>query len=161
MDHLSRRATRRQCVQDVGVLGLGLLAGCGRLPRHAQGQQPANVPRIGTLQTGSPESAQLTNAAFRQGLRELGYVEGQNLLIERRSRSMEERSESWAPLAAALVALPVDIIFAAAGPQAADAASWRASSLGRSSYVRIAVSRRLRFVLADGIVRVVRARSDI
>jgi putative tryptophan/tyrosine transport system substrate-binding protein len=51
----------------------------------ASAQQPAKVPRIGFL-TGSSLSSQLArNEAFRQGLRELGYVEGKNIVIEWRS----------------------------------------------------------------------------
>src|SRR5215211_4844089 len=75
-----RRATRRQFVQGVGVAGLGLLAGCGRLPWQAQ--QPAKVPRIGVLGERSPPDP--FHEAFRQGLRELGYIEGQNIVLEYR-----------------------------------------------------------------------------
>ncbi len=49
----------------------------------AQAQQPKRVPRIGFL-TGSPSVFPGRNEAFRQGLRELGYVEGKNIVIESR-----------------------------------------------------------------------------
>jgi putative ABC transport system substrate-binding protein len=53
----------------------------------AEAQQPARVPRIGYLATASPPTNPARPEAFRQGLRELGYVEGKNISIEyRRSR---------------------------------------------------------------------------
>src|SRR4030095_10993028 len=48
----------------------------------AQGQQPVKVPRIGFLATVSPSTISDRVEAFRQGLRELGYVEGKNIVIE-------------------------------------------------------------------------------
>ena len=103
------RWSRRQFVQDVGVAGLGLLAGCGRLP----GQTPAKVPRIGflvgVLTASSPEAE-----AFRQGLREYGYIEGQSIAVE--WRSAEERLDRLLDLAVELVGLPVDIIVTAGSP---------------------------------------------
>jgi hypothetical protein len=56
------------------------------VPLVVQAQQPGKGPRIGYLSTGSRGSpeAQAALDAFRQGLREHGYVEGQNILIEGR-----------------------------------------------------------------------------
>jgi hypothetical protein len=51
----------------------------------AQAQQPAKIPRIGVLVTNSPSTIAARIDAFRQGLRELGYVEGKNIVIEFRS----------------------------------------------------------------------------
>jgi putative ABC transport system substrate-binding protein len=71
--------------------------------------QPASVARIGFLSldvAGNPRGAD----SFRQGLRELGYVEGRNLHIE--FRSAERRFERFPALAAELVALKVDVIVA-------------------------------------------------
>ncbi len=48
----------------------------------ADAQQPAKVPRIGFLGFPSPSANAARNEAFRQGLRELGYVEGKNIVIE-------------------------------------------------------------------------------
>ena len=48
----------------------------------AQAQQPTNVPRIGYLSSDSPSTIAVRIEAFRQGLRELGYVEGKNIVIE-------------------------------------------------------------------------------
>ena len=64
----------------------------------AQAQQPARVPRIGYLSTASTSTNPARYEAFRQGLRELGYVEGKNISIEYRA------------LAADLVRLKVDVI---------------------------------------------------
>src|SRR5262249_37802221 len=100
-------ATRRQFVQGVGVAGLGLVAGCGRLPFHSQ--QPAKVHRIGYLSGPAPGRPQLEDA-FHQGLRELGYIEGQTIIIE--YRRAEEGFGRLPDLAAELVSLPVDLIFA-------------------------------------------------
>jgi putative ABC transport system substrate-binding protein len=72
--------SRRQFVQGVGVAGLGLLAGCGRLP--GQAPPPAQVHRIAYLTNTSPGTNPELMVAFRQGMRDLGYVEGQNLLID-------------------------------------------------------------------------------
>ena len=50
----------------------------------AQAQQPGKIPRIGFLVSGFPSSAARRIQAFQQGLRELGYVEGKNIVIEYR-----------------------------------------------------------------------------
>jgi ABC-type uncharacterized transport system substrate-binding protein len=72
---------------------------------HAQ--QPKRVPRIGFL-TGSSSSFPGRIEAFRQGLRELGYVEGKNIVVE--WRYTENKLERGPALAAELVRLKVDII---------------------------------------------------
>jgi putative ABC transport system substrate-binding protein len=69
--------------------------------------QPARVPRIGVLSPGSPGPSPLLDA-FRQGLHELGYVEGQNILIE--FRFADATPEGLPALAAELVRLKVDAI---------------------------------------------------
>ena len=74
----------------------------------ANGQQPAKVPRIGFLSSLSPAAVSVRMDAFRQGLRELGYVEGKNIVIE--SRWAEGKTERLPELAAELVRLKVDII---------------------------------------------------
>ena len=60
----------------MGAAGLGLLAGCGRLPWQAQA--PPRVARVGVLSGGSAEASTLEMAVFRQGLRDQGWVEGEN-----------------------------------------------------------------------------------
>ncbi len=96
-------SSRRRFVQNgLALAGLGLLAGCGiTLP---QAQQRARVPRLGYLAL----SAGIFAGEFHQGLRELGYVEGQNILIE--WRFAEGREERLPELAAELVRLQVDVI---------------------------------------------------
>jgi putative ABC transport system substrate-binding protein len=57
-----------------------LVGGAAALPFAARAQQPA-LPIVGFLSSRSPEEAAVHTAAFRQGLREAGYVEGQNIAI--------------------------------------------------------------------------------
>jgi putative ABC transport system substrate-binding protein len=73
----------------------------------AEAQQAAKVPRIGILTLGVASSTPIFEA-FRQGLRELGYVEGKNILIE--YRYAEGKSDRLPNLAGELVSLKVDVI---------------------------------------------------
>ena len=73
----------------------------------AAAQQPKKIPRIGHL-AGSSSANPARTEAFRQGLRELGYVEGKNIVIE--WRSAEGKSDRLPALAAELVRLKADII---------------------------------------------------
>src|SRR5438874_12824124 len=83
-------------------------------PLAAQAQRPANVPRIGYLVL-SPLAPSPTaeREAFLQGLRELGYVEGKNVVIEYRSAAWTR--ELLPDLAAELVRLNVNVIVAIPG----------------------------------------------
>lgn len=103
------RLTRRRFARGAGALGLGLLTACGSLP----GQAPARVPRIGILTTASLEEGRRKPQfeAFKDGLRALGYVEGQNVVLE--PRWAEDQLERLPDLAAELVRLPVDILVTA------------------------------------------------
>ena len=74
--------SRRRFVAGAGGAGLGLLVGCGRWP--GQTPAPAKVPHIGVLSLITADPSDVDNAAFRGGLRELGYAEGQNITLERR-----------------------------------------------------------------------------
>ena len=74
----------------------------------AQAQQPARIPRIGILITTSASNISARLEAFRQRLRELGYVEGKNIVIE--YRYAEGKLERLPDLAAELVGLKVDVI---------------------------------------------------
>jgi len=76
-------------------------------PLTAEAQQAVKIPRIGYL---SPTSAPAFENAFRQRLRELGYVEGRNIAIE--YRWAEGKYERLPELAAELVRLRVDVILA-------------------------------------------------
>jgi len=79
-------------------------------PLAAEAQPATPLYRIGRLSPGSPLLVAHLWEAFRQGLRELGYVEGQNLIIE--DRYAEGSLERLRDLAAELVRLPVDVIVA-------------------------------------------------
>jgi ABC-type uncharacterized transport system substrate-binding protein len=72
----------------------------------AEAQQPAKIPRIGYLDSASPSVGRIE--AFRHGLRELGYVERKNIVIE--WRYAEEKTQRLPDLAAELVHLKVDVI---------------------------------------------------
>ena len=89
----------------------------------AQAQQPKKIWRIGILASGTPSSMSSRIEAFRQTLRELGYTEGQNVVID--FRYAEANTKRFADLAAELVALKVDVIVTAsgAGALAANAAT--------------------------------------
>jgi putative ABC transport system substrate-binding protein len=98
------------------TLTLSLLAA----PLAADAQQAGKVPRIGFLSLTSPSDRPPLLDAFRQRLRELGWVEGQNIVID--YRYAEGRVDRLPDLAAELVRLKVDLIVASAGTQAATAA---------------------------------------
>ena len=100
----------------VAVLAVSLLAA----PLAADAQQAGKVPRIGFLGVTSPSDRPSHLDAFRQRLRELGWVEGQNIVID--YRYAEGRVDRLPDLAAELVRLKVDLIVASAGTQAATAA---------------------------------------
>ncbi|TMK76167.1 MAG: ABC transporter substrate-binding protein [Actinobacteria bacterium] len=86
-----------------------LTGGIVAAPLTAEAQQAAKVARIGYL-SGNLASGPHLPEAFRQGLRELGYVEGRNVVIE--YRDAEGKFERLPALAAELVALKVDVILA-------------------------------------------------
>jgi putative ABC transport system substrate-binding protein len=88
--------------------GAGAVAAAAAVRTVAQ--PAAKVPRIGTLAPGSPGSFPHLREAFRQGLRDHGYVEGRNIVIE--DRFAEGSVERLAELAAELVRLQVDVIVA-------------------------------------------------
>lgn len=101
------RLSRRQVVQGAGVVGLGLVAGCGPLPGQARSPK---VPTIGFLSPGTPENRAPLIARFREGLTEHGYTEGQNVVIEYRFSGADDTR--LPALASELVQLPVDLILA-------------------------------------------------
>jgi putative ABC transport system substrate-binding protein len=82
------------------------------VPLAAEAQQAAKIARIGYLSPNLATSPHLREA-FRQGLRDLGYVEGRNLVIE--YRDAEGKVERLPALAAELVALKVDVIVTEGG----------------------------------------------
>jgi putative ABC transport system substrate-binding protein len=94
------------------TFALGVLV----VPLAAEGQQSGKIPTIGVLGITAETSlaGSATISAFRQGLRELGYVEGQNIAIEYRGAG--GKPERFAPLARELVDLHVDVIVTASTP---------------------------------------------
>jgi len=95
-------------VAVIAVLALSLLAA----PLAAEAQQAAKITRIGFLALNLAAAPHVPEA-FRQGLRDLGYVEGRNLVIE--YRDAEGKVERLPALAAELVALKVDVIVTEGG----------------------------------------------
>jgi putative ABC transport system substrate-binding protein len=79
----------------------------------AEAQQPKKVPRIGYLSAQDPATDSARAEAIRLALRELGYIEGQNITIE--YRYGEGKQDRYPELAAELVRLKVDIIVVAGG----------------------------------------------
>ena len=92
----------------------------------AQAQQPGKIPRIGFLIASSSSANPARIAAFQHGLRELGYVEGKNIVIE--WRSAEEKLDRLSALAAELVRLKLDVIVTG-GPTATRSAKEATSTI--------------------------------
>jgi putative ABC transport system substrate-binding protein len=102
--------SRRQILRaGVFLAGFSLLSG-----RQVQGQQSAKVPRIGFLAVGSREGRAFMIKGFLQGLREHGYVEGRNIVIE--YRFSEDHNDRLPALAAELIALKVQLVVASGTP---------------------------------------------
>jgi putative tryptophan/tyrosine transport system substrate-binding protein len=89
-------------------------------PLAATAQQPVHLPTVGWLDEGNWTDKARLYAAFLEGLRELGYVEGQHLVIAR--RDAEGHVDRLPGLAAELVRLPVDVIVTTGGVPATRAA---------------------------------------
>src|SRR5687768_6332972 len=105
-----------------GFAFAALLFACG----SAQAQHPAQVPRIGFLSGASPSTNMSRHEVFRQGLRELGYQEGKNIVIE--YRYAEGEPDLIRKHAAELVRLKVGIILTA-GPGPTRAAKAATSTI--------------------------------
>src|SRR6266571_648921 len=95
-------------VVSKAILCLALCAMLFALCSSAQAQQTAKIPRIGYVSgTGSASDPGPNVEAFRQGLRDLGYVEGKNILVE--YRYIEGKRDRISGLVAELVQLKVDV----------------------------------------------------
>jgi putative tryptophan/tyrosine transport system substrate-binding protein len=91
-----------------------LLGGAAAWPLSARAQQAQRVPRIGVLLPGTRSSFAVRVEALRQGLQQLGYVEGRTIALE--WRFADEKFDRLPDLATDLAALPVDIIVANGTP---------------------------------------------
>jgi ABC-type uncharacterized transport system substrate-binding protein len=97
-------------IPGVFLVALTVTDGCST----AEAQQPAKIPRIGWLAAGSASGVTPLTDAFRQGLRQLGYIEGKNIVIE--FRYAEGKFDRISDLAAEIVHLKVDAIVVASTP---------------------------------------------
>ena len=105
---IQKRPRRRKLVGVSAIAFVLVVAGA-----VAQAQQPTKVSRIGFLNVGPPSISPAREEAFRQGLRELGYVEGKNIVIE--WRYAEGKPDRLRALAAELVRLKLDVIVTGGG----------------------------------------------
>ena len=93
------------------LIGLAVILGLTLAPLAVEAQQAGRMPRIGVVFPAEPASPTEPNgAAFRQGLRDLGYVEGQNVAVE--YRYAHGRTERYSELVSELVQLKVDVLVA-------------------------------------------------
>ncbi len=103
-------SVRRQNLKWAGVVViLVLVLGCVRM---AAAQQPTKIPRIAFLGTASASVVATRVEAFREGLRELGYVEGKNIVMEYRFGEGKS-NQSTTTLAVELARSKVDVIVTA------------------------------------------------
>lgn len=109
-----RSATGAPAAPSIALLALGLLL-AGLFGQAVEAEQAGRIARIGFLATNLGANPHLPEA-FRRGLRDLGYVEGRNVLIE--YRDAEGRLDRLPALAAELVALKVDVVVAPNTPAA-------------------------------------------
>jgi putative ABC transport system substrate-binding protein len=84
------------------------------LPLGGHAQVPPKVPRVGYIAGGGGSMADRMVAALRQGLRELGYIDGQTIIVE--FRSAEGRSERIPELVSELIGLKVDVLLTGSSP---------------------------------------------
>jgi putative ABC transport system substrate-binding protein len=96
------------------VIGIAFSAFLIALSFSAHAQQPKKVPRIGLLISASTAETAPYIEAFRQRLRELGYIEGENIVLE--IRGGDAKYDRLSDIAAELVGLKVDIIVAGGNP---------------------------------------------
>src|SRR6476620_9079897 len=95
---------------------IALVGGAAAWPLALRAQQPPKLARIGWLGVGNASAYTSLVDGLRVGLRDLGYVEGENIVIEFRwADTVEQMPKS----AAELVAMKVDVIFASSSTQVA------------------------------------------
>src|SRR5262245_14104509 len=106
-----KTGTRRETTgksKRTSVVGVAVCAMLFALCRSVEAQQPKKVPTVGFLVLAPRSSISPRVEAFRQGLHDLGYVEGKTIVIE--YRSADEKLDRLPELAAELVQLKVDVI---------------------------------------------------
>jgi putative ABC transport system substrate-binding protein len=107
----ARGITLSALLLALSLMSALLLAHCS----SAEAQQPAKLPRIGYVESGgNPNNPGPSVEAFRQGLRDLGYVEGKNILVE--YRYLEGKRDRIPGVVAELVQLKVDVLVVATPP---------------------------------------------
>jgi putative ABC transport system substrate-binding protein len=113
MGHQNRRHLLSQGLRlGAMALGLDLLSGCG--VRIAQNQAPAALPRVGYLSLGDADTS--LSEAFRQGLRELGNVEGETITVDYRLLPDTWTPDQLTQAVAELLALPVNVLVVRGAP---------------------------------------------
>ena len=100
---------RRRDLLKLGAAAL-FASAAATLPPAARAQQPAKIPRVRWIWSGRSAGNPTLAAGFRQGLNELGYIEGQNIIVD--YRYGEDRTDRLADLAAELVQLRPDVLVA-------------------------------------------------
>jgi putative ABC transport system substrate-binding protein len=105
---------RRSFLRASGGASLVFLAGCGTLPFPPSAQRPTRTPVVSILTGGYADTSAPGIEAFRQGLREYGYEEGRNLLLE--YQYAEGQQDRLPELAAAIINHSVDVIVATGDP---------------------------------------------
>jgi putative ABC transport system substrate-binding protein len=105
------RDRKKEMKKKIVGFALGTLLFALSFP--AEAQQPKKVPRMGYFSARDPASDSARSEAVRLGLRELGYIEGENIAIE--YRYAEGKRERFRELAAELVRLKLDVIVVAGG----------------------------------------------
>jgi putative tryptophan/tyrosine transport system substrate-binding protein len=75
-----RRSRRQFLLRSLSLASCALLSGCGASP--VPWQQQAKMPRVGLLLPGAEAGSTANVAAFKDGLRDLGHVDGQNIVVE-------------------------------------------------------------------------------
>jgi putative ABC transport system substrate-binding protein len=118
--------SRQLSVVSKSVFCFALCAVLFALCVSAEAQQPSKMPRIGYLTASSLSAVADRAEAFRQGLRELGYIDGKNIIIE--WKSADGKVDRLPVFAAELVHLKVDVILAA-GPTVTGAAKHATSTI--------------------------------
>src|SRR5215216_3746402 len=116
MDRGRRRFIQRASVLGLSLGGLACWSGCGLPPSPGVAQKAASVPRIAYLGLGAqPVEGSPSIGALRQGLRDLGYIEGQTILTEWR---YADDADQLPDVAADLVRRNVHLIVVGGTPQA-------------------------------------------